>query len=124
MTRRLLPIALAALTACGSYSAPTSPTGDNGGTPPPNTVIVGNDFFNPASLTVPAGTTVTWTWSTTAMDHNIVPDDGVTPTGSGTPANYPKTYTFTFNSAGTFHYHCQVHGAAGGVGMSGTVVVQ
>ena len=116
-------LGLAFLAGCGGYSAPTSPSG--GGTPPPaNTVNVVNNSFNPAMLTVPVGTTVTWTWSTTAMGHNVVPDDGATPTTSGPPTNYPHTYTFTFNTAGTYPYHCQLHGGVGGVGMSGTIVVQ
>lgn len=114
-------LGLASLAACGGYSNPMSPSD---GTPPPNTVQVVNNIFNPAMLTVPVGTTVTWTWSTTAMGHNVVPDDGSTPTGSGPLADYPHSYSFTFGTAGTFHYHCQAHGAPGGVGMSGTVIVQ
>jgi plastocyanin len=115
-------IGLASLAACGSYSStPMSPSGGNGGG---TSIVVANNTFSPSTLTVPVGTTVTWSWSTTAMDHNVVPDDGSTPSGSGTPANYPHTYAFTFAAAGTYHYHCQVHGGPGGVGMSGTVVVQ
>jgi plastocyanin len=126
LRRTAAAFGLASLAACGSYSStPMSPSGGTGGgTTSPNTIVVSNNSFNPSALTVPVGTTVTWSWSTTAMDHNVVPDDGSTPSGSGVPANYPHTYAFTFMNAGTYHYHCQVHGGPGGVGMSGTVVVQ
>jgi plastocyanin len=103
---------------------PTSPGTGGGGGNPPNTISVVNNSFSPSTLTVAAGTTVTWTWSSTAVDHNVVPDDGTTPTTSGAPTNGPHSYTFTFNAPGTYRFHCQVHGGAGGVGMSGTVVVQ
>jgi plastocyanin len=33
-------------------------------------------------------------------------------------------YSFTFTTAGTFDFFCVNHGAAGGVGMSGTVIVE
>jgi plastocyanin len=124
--RKLIPtVLLAALAACGGSSMPTSPgTGGGTGNPPPNTINVVNNSFSPSTLTVAAGTTVTWSWSSTAVDHNVVPDDGSTPTMSGAPTNGPHTYTFTFTNPGTYHFHCQVHGGAGGQGMSGTVVVQ
>ena len=120
-------VLLAALVACGGGSSmPTSPgNGGGGGTGnSPNTISVVNNSFSPSTLTVAAGTTVTWTWASTAVDHNVTPDDGATPATSGAPTNGPHSYTFTFNAPGTYHYHCQVHGAAGGAGMSGTVVVQ
>jgi plastocyanin len=118
-------LGLALLASCGGYSTPMSPTdGGGGGTPTPYTIQVVNNSFSPSTLTVPVGTTVTWSWAAGAMDHNVVPDDGSMPSGSGVPASAPHTYTFTFGTAGTFHYHCQVHGGPGGVGMSGTVTVQ
>jgi plastocyanin len=79
--------------------------------------------FEPEDIMVTVGTTVTWVWGTDATGHNIVPDDGVTPAASGGLASAPHDYQYTFNSLGTFHYHCQAHGNVGGVGMSGTVTV-
>jgi plastocyanin len=79
--------------------------------------------FDPDNITVTVGTTVTWVWGTNAVGHNIVPDNGVTPTTSGALASAPYDYQYTFNALGTFHYHCQAHGNVGGVGMSGTVSV-
>jgi plastocyanin len=67
---------------------------------------------------------VNWVWGSKSNGHNIVPDTGNTPESSGALANAPHTYSFTFNTPGTYHYHCQAHGGAGGVGMSGTVTVR
>jgi adhesin/invasin len=85
-------------------------------------VSVVNFNFNPASLTISAGTTVVWTWGAGAIQHNIVPV-GSQPTRSGDPANAPHTYQFTFNTPGTYVYFCEVHGSASG-GMRGTIIVQ
>jgi plastocyanin len=79
--------------------------------------------FAPEDLVVGVGTTVTWVWGTNATGHNVVPDNGNTPASSGALASAPNSYQYTFNTVGTFHYHCQAHGNVGGVGMSGTVSV-
>jgi plastocyanin len=71
--------------------------------------------FQPATLTVTVGTTVTWTNKDTAA-HTVTSDTGVFDSG-----NMPNgaTYSFTFNQAGTFPYHCNYHS-----NMHGMVVVQ
>jgi plastocyanin len=93
----------------------------------PNTVLVLNDDvgnrFEPASITVPVGGVVNWFWSVGSAGHNIVPDDGNAPATSGAPAAYPKYLSFTFANPGVYRYHCAIHGAPGGVGMSGSVTV-
>ena len=83
---------------------------------PPATVSVaatsGNQF-NPANAVVARNGTVTWTF---AIQHNVTFD---TP---NSPANIGNTDTGsvsrTFPTAGTFAYHCTIHG-----GMSGSVQV-
>jgi plastocyanin len=87
------------------------------------TVSVNNDSFDPPARTVTAGTMVTWNWPVGSVNHNVVPDDGSTPSSSGAPSNGPDTHSFTFTTPGTFGYHCTVHGAPG-VGMSGTIIVE
>lgn len=92
----------------------------------PNTILVLNDGgnrFEPANVTVSEGATINWYWPVGSENHNIVPDDGNAPVTSGAPASYPKFLSFTFVNPGVYHYHCAVHGAPGGVGMSGTVTV-
>jgi plastocyanin len=92
--------------------------------PPPGTTIsVINNAFNPSSLTVPRGTTVTWSWASAAVQHNVVPD-ATEPVTSGGFANGPHTYQYRFDNPGTFRYYCANHGGPGGFGMSGTITVQ
>ena len=106
-----------------------SATATDEDTPGPVTVQVlgggstGLNRFDPAEITVTVGTTVTWQWVDGAIGHNVVPNDGVTPARSGDLANGPTTYHYTFNTLGTFGYHCQAHGDAAGNGMSGIVNV-
>jgi plastocyanin len=90
-----------------------------------NTVTIGvvNSQFQPASRTVAVGTTVRWVWASGAGPHNVAPDASEPPK-SGPPVSGPFSYEHTFNTPGTYRYHCEVHGAAGGVGMSGTITVQ
>lgn len=85
-------------------------------------VSVVNTSFSPSAITVAAGTTVVWIWSSAARQHNVVPV-ATLPTGSGTPADGPHTYQFKFDTPGTYRYYCAVHGSPGS-GMSGTVTVQ
>jgi plastocyanin len=92
-------------------------------------VTVENNTFAPGDLTVAAGATVTWKWDTcttgydpytgsskSCIDHSIVWDAG----GTASPTQSEGTYERTFATAGTYNYHCAIHGAA----MSGKVVVQ
>jgi plastocyanin len=81
----------------------------------------GNNRFEPANVTVPVGTTVTWNW--VGGFHNVMPTGNPAFTGSGNPVAAPHTFSHTFNSPGTYLYFCVVHGSPSG-GMRGTVVVQ
>lgn len=120
-----IPATLAAvLMACGGRGG----YGDGGGgiTGPPggggggavgiNTVVMGGSSFNPTSLTIQSGGTVTWS-NTSGIAHNV------TFTTSGSPSNIPDhtagTNLRTFGTAGTFNYNCTNHG-----GMNGSISVQ
>lgn len=96
--------------------------GGGGGGVSTNAVTVENDVFSPGTIQVPVGTTVTWTWANGAVQHNIAPDSPGAPS-EPTISSAPFTYQFTFTAAGTYNYHCTVHGAPG-AGMHGTVIVQ
>jgi plastocyanin len=91
----------------------------------PNTVLVGGDGnrFEPAELRIPVGGSVNWLWPPGSARHNIVPDNGESPPQSGAPDDHPMWHVFTFTRPGTYRYHCAVHGAPGGVGMSAVVTV-
>jgi plastocyanin len=134
----LMGVGLAALALCAAFSSnddnPTSPTSaptasatttQTAATTPSSTTtpstatdaVTIKDFaFNPASLTVKAGATVTWTNEDTTA-HRVV---GVSTGGfnAGTVAT-GETVTATFDTAGSFPYICEIHPQ-----MMGTIVVE
>jgi amicyanin len=78
-----------------------------------------SDFkFQPETITVKKGTTVTWTNQDTVA-HNVA-SDADSPKGglAGPLLNQGETYSFTFNDVGTYRYHCDPHPF-----MKGTVEV-
>jgi len=88
---------------------------------PPTTagVAVQNNFFNPDFAGVQVDGTVTWTWNSGLVEHNVVFTGGPQPlpTSSGVKST-PGTYTWTFGTVGTYTYVCSIHDF-----MSGRVVV-
>ena len=79
----------------------------------------GSFAFSPASLTIKAGTTVTWK-NTTAAPHTVTSDDGKSfDSGASSPIASGGSFSFTFKTAGTFAYHCAIHPF-----MKATIIVQ
>jgi plastocyanin len=104
-------------------------TATTGGPGPegPTIQVLGPDEgnrFDPSSVTITAGQTVTWVWPEGSLDHNVLPDDGSNPPASGAATDGPETHSFTFTKPGSYQYFCIRHGGPGGVGMSGRVTVQ
>src|ERR1700757_277800 len=103
----------------GMPSTPGAPSGTASATGSPaavagDQVTIDNFAFAPATLTVKAGTTVTWT-NKDEEPHTVAASDGSFHSpGMGTGA----TFTHTFSTAGTFDYVCSIHPS-----MHGTVVV-
>jgi plastocyanin len=85
-------------------------------------VEVGDNFFQPKTMTVNVGDTVVWKVEGT-MGHTVTSDTGVFDSGQD-PLTQGDTFSFTFTQPGTYPYYCRFHGGPGGVGMSGTVVVE
>ena len=84
------------------------------------TVTVVEFDFVPRTLTVSAGTTVTWTGL--AGKHSVEADDGsFKATEADTNAG---VFTHRFDAPGTFLYSCEYHGEKGGKGMSGVIEVR
>ena len=77
--------------------------------------------FSPATITIPPGDTITFQ-SNASIAHDVVSDDGTT-FSSGGAAVGPWMYVTPPLSAGTYGFHCTVHGAPGS-GMFGTLTVQ
>ena len=79
------------------------------------TVTIENYAFNPSTININVGETVTWTNKDSAP-HRIVSDSG-NELGSNTLSN-GGTYSHTFTVAGTYDYHCSIH-----TSMKGKVIV-
>jgi plastocyanin len=75
--------------------------------------------FVPATLTISAGTTVTWT-NNDPVNHTVTADNGSFDSGVVLPGD---SFSFTFNTPGNYLYYCSIHGGPGGVGMSGMIIV-
>jgi plastocyanin len=80
-----------------------------------NSIEIKDYAFTPATLTVAAGTTVTWT-NSDAVPHTATASDGTFDSGNLNPG---QSFSFTFPTPGSFPYVCQYH-----AGMQGTIVVQ
>jgi plastocyanin len=101
-----LPLALAACGASGASAAPVAT--DKVDLPP-------SYKFVPAAITVPAGTTVTWT-NHDNFTHSVQLDGVAAP---GLVMKPGESVSQAFATAGTFHYVCTFHSQ----NMQGTVVV-
>jgi amicyanin len=129
MTTRIRFVTLAftlaaAAAACGSSSSSSTPPAGSsssstasspsagGGT----TVTISDFKFTPATLTVKAGTKVTFV-NDGATPHTATSDSG----GAINSGNltHGQSYTFTFTKPGTYQYTCTIHPF-----MKGTITVQ
>lgn len=77
-------------------------------------VAIANFTFDPANITATAGQTVTFTNNDSAP-HTATLDDGSCTTPNIDPAG---ASALTFNAAGTYPFHCNVH-----PNMKGTITV-
>jgi plastocyanin len=77
--------------------------------------------FSPDPVTVAAGTTLQWN-NVDDEEHTATSDTGSAESfDSGLlGGERPKSFEHTFNTKGTFNYHCEVHVA---MGMTGTITV-
>jgi plastocyanin len=89
-------------------------TVDNTPTPGAQDVFIQNMAFSPSTITVTAGSTVTWT-NKDISTHTVTSDGGLFSSGS---INSNETFSFKFNTPGTYPYHCTIH-----TSMTGNVVV-
>ena len=122
LTSTLLAVFLFGLAGSGcssdsSNSYSMSPTAPTSPTVLPNTVQMSGSAFSPASITVTVGTTITWK-NNDGYAHTATSDTGVWDTGNIAAG---ASATTTFNTPGTFPYHCTYHVA---MGMKGTVIVK
>jgi len=127
MLRSLLLVSLLALTvaACGSDTPATQPTPTPTPTPTPGTgttvtIPIGaagltTTAYQPATVTVAVGGTVTWV-NNDNIAHTATANSRAFDTGTINPG---ASASRTFSTAGSFPYLCSIH-----PGMVGTVNVQ
>ena len=96
-------------------SCSKSSSNNNNSSASSNKVSIANMAFSPASITVTAGTMVTWT-NNDNMTHTVTADDGSYDSGNIVTGN---GFSKTFTVAGTYAYHCTIHPS-----MTGTVIVK
>ncbi len=80
-------------------------------------VTIANFAYTPARVTIAAGQSVLWTMGGDPEQHTVTPDVTGAFTGSGI-LDSGQTFQVTFETPGTYPYHCQLHPF-----MKGTVVV-
>jgi plastocyanin len=88
--------------------------GGSGGQVGSGAVRIADFAFAPDSSDVKVGDSVKWT-NSDGTTHTVTADDGAFDSGNLAGG---KSFSFTFDQAGTFAYHCKIHQR-----MTGTVVV-
>lgn len=111
MRRVLIMLAALGLAACavgngeGASAAPSEPVTDP-------VIAIENMEFVDGSVTVEAGTTVTWDWRDGPIEHSVVFDEVESPLQS------EGTWSHTFTETGSYGYFCGPHPF-----MKGTITV-
>ena len=103
-------------TMYGMTSTTGSTSGTTGGSTSPGTneVWIQGMAFSPATITVTAGTTITWT-NKDAVAHTVTSTTSLFSSPSIGPNG---TYSHLFSTAGTYNYFCTIHPS-----MTATVIV-
>ena len=107
-----MPVMIAILLLSAGSSRVTAtdqPSAANGA------VKIDNFAFGPQAITVPVGTTVTWT-NNDDIPHTAVSIDGVF---KSKVMDTDEKFSYTFTNAGTYPYYCTIHPK-----MTGQVVVK
>jgi len=114
LVRRLMLAALIGLIAltlgaCGTGDASEPATASETEGP---SVVIEDLAFEPETLKVEAGDTVTWTWNDGAVTHDVSGDDFQSEVIS------EGTFSHRFDQPGTYDYVCTLH-----PNMTGTIEV-
>ncbi|MGA8709107.1 MAG: cupredoxin family copper-binding protein [Steroidobacteraceae bacterium] len=78
-------------------------------------VIIKDFMFAPSTVTIKAGTTVTWI-NEDSEPHTVASDSGLFRSGA---LDTHESFSFKFDKAGSYHFACSIHPM-----MLGTVVVE
>jgi plastocyanin len=116
-TLRLLGVLLGVallVAACSSTATPAASAAGSAPSGAGGTVTIQNLAFGPTTLTIAAGTTVTWT-NKDSVQHTVTADDGSFDSGKLASGS---TFSQTFSKPGTYAYHCTIHSS-----MKATITV-
>jgi plastocyanin len=80
-----------------------------------HTVVLKGLRFNPGTLNIRRGDSVTWLWRDGGIEHNV------TSAGFHSRTQGGGSYSVKFTRRGTFSYRCTIHVA---LGMRGKIVVR
>jgi plastocyanin len=80
------------------------------------TIKIDNFSFGPATITIPAGSTVTWT-NNDDVPHVVTSDDNKLFKSKALDTD--DRFSFTFTKPGTYNYYCAIHPK-----MTAKIVVQ
>ena len=79
----------------------------SGGNPAGGAAIkIDNFSFGPATITIPAGSTVTWT-NNDDVPHVVTSDDNKMFKSKALDTD--DRFSFTFTKPGTYNYYCAIH---------------
>lgn len=110
ITSLLVVAAAALLPGCTDSGGPSSCTSSS------TQICLTSASFNPSTLTVASGTTVTWRDGSN-LSHTVT--SNVSATESFDADISPGgTFSRQFTTAGDYGYHCEIH-----AGMTGTITV-
>jgi len=73
--------------------------------PQTNSIVMKNFDFSPMSLTIKAGSSVTWK-NLDGEPHTVTSADGLFRSGA---LDQNDTFTFKFDKPGTYKYVCSIH---------------
>jgi plastocyanin len=109
---RLVLLALVSSGVAGT-EAPAAPAA---AAPAAPGIVIARDFmFAPMTISIKAGSTVTWK-NTDDEPHTVVSDTGLFRSGA---LDTNESFSFRFDKPGTYHYACSIHPR-----MVGTIVVE
>ncbi len=89
-------------------SSSSNQTEQSDNAPEANTIEMRNLAFTPKKITVKKGTEVTWVNRDSAR-HDIVPDEPSDDFRASELLGQDQSFSVTFNTVGTYAYHCTPH---------------
>jgi plastocyanin len=123
MNRRLFVLAAVAAACVAAVVVSVARSSNTSAGTVSNTVVVreeaGSGVFDPRSITIAAGESVTWSFEGEFV-HTVTSDTMAFNSG----IRLDGVFEVQFDTPGSYAYYCSLHGAPGGVGHSGTVIVE